>query len=116
MLDEKINQEFRFKKKIDETRRYFVEEMKQNDLMSKKHKNVYMDLIYIEPLLILVSTINGCVSISGFTSLVCIPICIRSCAVGLKNCVMTLGCKKYKSIIKKKENSKIKSFFYQKIN
>ena len=33
---------------IDETRNYFVEEMKQNDLMSKKHKKVCTTLTYIK--------------------------------------------------------------------
>ena len=33
---------------IDETRNCFVEEMKQNDLMSKKHKKVCTTLTYIK--------------------------------------------------------------------
>lgn len=38
MSDKKASQEFRFKKIYDETRSYFVEEMKQNDLLSKNTK------------------------------------------------------------------------------
>ena len=34
-----ISHEFRFKN-IDETRNHFLEEIKQNELMSKKHKKV----------------------------------------------------------------------------
>ena len=74
-----------------------------------------MVLNYIEHLLILVSTITSCVSISAFTSLVGIPIGITSSAIGLKICVITVGWKKYKSIINKKEKSKIKWYYYQKI-
>ena len=74
-----------------------------------------MVLNYIEHLLILVSTITSCVSISAFTSLVGIPIGITSSAIGLKICVITVGWKKYKSIIKKKEKSKMKWYYYQKI-
>ena len=33
--------------KIDETRHYSLEEIKQNDLMSKKNKNVCMTLNYM---------------------------------------------------------------------
>ena len=39
MSEENINQEFRLKN-IDETRTYFLEEIKQNELMNKKLKKV----------------------------------------------------------------------------
>ena len=40
MAEEKISQGFRFRlRNTDETRNYFLEEIKQNELMSKKHKN-----------------------------------------------------------------------------
>ena len=54
-------------------------------------------------LLILVSTIIGCVSISAVASLVCVPVGITSSAVGIKNCAIAAGIKRYKSIIKKKK-------------
>ena len=37
MSEENISQEF-WLKNIDETRNYFIEEINQNELMSKKHK------------------------------------------------------------------------------
>ena len=37
MVAENTSQEFRFKKKTDEKRNYFLEEIEQNDLMSRKH-------------------------------------------------------------------------------
>ena len=94
--------EFRLKK-LDETRNYFLEEIKDNGLMSKKHKKTCKYLDYVEHLLILVSTITGCVSISAFTSLVVVPVGITSSAVGIKMYATTAGIKKYKSIIKKKK-------------
>ena len=39
MVEENINEEFKLKK-IDETRDYFIEEINQNEFMSKKHKNL----------------------------------------------------------------------------
>ena len=42
--------------------------------MSEKHKKICKYLNYVEHLLILASTITGCVSISAFTSLVCVPV------------------------------------------
>ena len=35
-------QEFRLKK-MDETKNYLLEEIKQNELMSRKHKKVYVE-------------------------------------------------------------------------
>ena len=37
MVEESISQEFRFKS-VDGTRNYFLEEIEQNELMSRKHK------------------------------------------------------------------------------
>ena len=81
---------------MDKTRNYSIEEINQNELMSKKHKKVYRVLNYIDHLLILVSTVPGCVSISAFASLVCIPIGITSSAIRLKHFVITAGIKKHK--------------------
>ena len=75
---------------------------KQNELISKKHEKNCRVLNYIEQLLILISMITGCISFSGFASLVGILIGIKISAIGLKICVITAGIKKYKSIIKKK--------------
>ena len=80
MVEENISQEFRLKN-IDETRNYEIEEIKQNELMSKKHKKVCTTPSYIELFLILASTITGCVSISAFSCLVGIPIGVTSSAI-----------------------------------
>ena len=104
MVEEKINQEFRFKK-IDETRNYFFEEIKQNELMSKKRIKVCTTLDYIEHFLTLASTITGCISIYVFASLLGIPVQIKRSVKGLKICPITAGIKNYKSIIKKKEEA-----------
>ena len=65
MVEEIISQEFTLKN-IDETRNYFVEEIKQNELMCNKHKKVCATLNYIEHFLILGSAVTGCISISAF--------------------------------------------------
>ena len=57
--------------------------------MSEEYKKTCKYLNYVEHLLILVSAVTGCVSISAFASLVC---------------AITAGIKKYNSIIKKKRN------------
>ena len=52
--------EFRLKS-IDETKNYSLEEIRQNKLISKRHKKVCTTLNYIEHFLILASTIAGCI-------------------------------------------------------
>ena len=44
--EENMIQEFRLKN-IDETRNYFLEEIEQNELMSRKHRMVCKTLNYI---------------------------------------------------------------------
>ena len=67
--------------------------------MSNKHKRFCTTLHYIEHFLILASAVTGCISVSVFASLLCIP----SSKVGLKLYAMTEGIKNYDSIIKKKK-------------
>ena len=94
-----MSQEFRLKN-IDETRNCLLEEIKQNELRSRKHKIVCTTLNYFKHFFILASTITGCNSISSL-----IGICIRitSSAIWLKTCAITAVIRKYHSIIKKKK-------------
>ena len=102
MSEENISQEFRLKN-IDEARNYSVKKINQNELTSKKHRNICTTLNYVKHFLILASTITGCVSISALTSLVGIPIGITSSAIGLENCAIIAAIKNYKLIIMKKK-------------
>ena len=81
-----------------------MKKVKQNELMSRKHKKVCTTLNYIEHFLILASTITGCISISAFASLLGIPIRITSFAIELKIWAITKEIKKFKSIIESKKN------------
>ena len=65
IVDENIRQEFKLIN-IDETRNYFLKEIEQNELMSKKYKKVCTNLNYIKHFLNLASAITGCISISTF--------------------------------------------------
>ena len=105
-----MSQEFRLKN-IDQRRNYFLDEIKQNELISKKHKKVYTPLNYIEHFHILGSTITGCISISAFASLLGTPGGITSSGIGVIVCVITVGIKNYKSIVKKKKKKHDKMVF-----
>ena len=78
-----MSQEFKLKN-IVEKRNYFLEAIKQYELMSKKHKKVCRALNYIEHFLISASEVTGCISISTFASLLDIPAGITSSTIGLK--------------------------------
>ena len=93
MVVKNISQEFRLKN-IDETKKFLLEEIDQNELTRRKHKNVCTTLNYFQPFLILAFAITGCISVSAFTYLLDIPIEITSSAIGLKICVVTSGTKK----------------------
>ena len=71
--------------------------------MSEVYKKKYKHWNNVELLIISVSAVTGCVPISEFTSLVCVPIGITSSAVGIKICEITAEIKKDKSIMKKKK-------------
>ena len=101
MSKKNMNQQFRLTK-IDEIRNYLIKEINRNGLMSKDRVLDYIDIISH----IAISPITGCVSISGFASLVGIPIGITSSETELKTSVITAGIKKYKSMIKKKKKKK----------
>ena len=86
--------------------------------MNKKHRKVCTTLNYIEHILIMTSTITGCISISTFASLLGIRIGIASSAIGLKISAIAEGIRKFRSIItkKRKRHNKIVLLGKSKIN
>ena len=60
MAEENISQKFSLKN-IDEIKKYFIEEIKQYELIRKICKKVCEILNYIDNLLILASTVTRCV-------------------------------------------------------
>ena len=107
MVEENISQE----KNIDKTRNYFLEEIQQNEMISKQHNKVSTTLKYIEHFLILVSTITGYISISAFAPFLGISIAFIGSARGLNICALGSGIKK--SIVNKKKNTHDKTKYCQ---
>ena len=64
--------------------------------MSENHKKVCRTLNYFEPLLVFVSSVSLCVSISAVASLVVLVVGIATSAVGIKICLINAGIKKNK--------------------
>ena len=65
-------------------------------------------------MLILVSIVTGCVSISAFVSLVSVRVGITSSAVELNICVAVGGIQKYNSIVKEKKKKHDKILLLEK--
>ena len=101
MKEENISQSLDFKKRKWVTS-YFIEQMNQNELMSKKYKKVSRVPNFIEKVLILASAVTEYASISALASLVGSFVPILSSALELKIWAQTAWTKTYKSIIKKK--------------
>ena len=76
--------------------------------MSEKYKMVCTNFKYFEHSLLFLSAVTGCLSISAFASLAGIPVGITSSAVGIKICAITVGIKKYISLIQKKKKKQDK--------
>ena len=75
-------------------RNYLIEEINQNELISKKQKMICTTLNYIEHFLVVLSTITGYVSISAFASLIGITMQTESSAIKINICTKTPGIKK----------------------
>ena len=103
---------------IAKTRNCLLEEIEQNDLVSRKPKKVSTTSNYIDHFLILASANTGCTSASAFAFLIGIPIGATSSAIGLKICAITAGIMTYKSIIKikKEKHDKIVLLAKSKLN
>ena len=98
-----MSQGFRLQN-IDETRNYYLEEIKQIELMNIKYEKVCTTLNYIENVLVLASAITGCISVSAFASfLLLTSIGITSSVIKLKTGAIAAKIKKYKLTIKKRK-------------
>ena len=94
MAEENIIQEFRLKN-IEEIGNYFIKEIDQNDLVSNKRKEVCTTLSYVGIIVVLVSSVIGCISISVSASLVGTSTGITSSVVRLTIFATTAGIEVY---------------------
>ena len=77
-----INQQFRLKK-ISEIEDYFIAEIKERELMSKKLSKYVSFFDYFDKSLIALSVTSGCVSIASFATAIGAPIGITSASLSL---------------------------------
>ena len=100
-----MSRQFRLKN-LDEKRNYFLEEIQQNELMSRKHRKVCTTLTYIEHFLIWMY-FNFCFCLFVFYYYSNYKFCHRIIAPGIK---------KYKLMTKKKKEKHDKIVLLAKSN
>ena len=83
--------------------------------MSKMQKKGMQGFKLLKQFLAFFSAVSGCVSFSGFASLVDVPFCIASSAVRLNICAITVGIKKKSKLYFKKKKKKKTAQLYSVI-
>ena len=96
MGKQSVSLDFRLKNRWN--KELFLDEIRQNDLISAKHKKDCKRLIYFEHCLIFISGVSACVSISAF-----VVLGNARSSVGINICGLTAETNKHKSIINKKK-------------
>ena len=98
------NQEFRLNK-ISEIEEYFIGEIKERELMSKKLSKYISFFYYFDKSLIVLSLTSGNISIALFATVIGIPIGITSASLSL---VFSLRTELVKKLLKATRNKKKK--------
>ena len=101
------NQQFRLNK-INEIEEYFIAEIKERELMSKKHSKYISFIDYFDKSLIVLSVTSGGVSIASFVTAIGATIVITSASFSHVFSLCTGLVKKLLKAIRNKKRSIIK--------
>ena len=101
------NQQFRLNK-ISETENYFIAEIKERELMSKKLSKYISSFYYFDKSLIVLSVTSGGVSIASFATAIGAPIGITSASLNLAFSLCTGIVKKLLKATRNKKRSIVK--------
>ena len=78
------NQQFRLNK-INEIKKYFISEIKERELMSKRLSKCIASFDYFDKSLIVLSATSGRISIDSFATVIGIPTGIASASLSLQD-------------------------------
>ena len=110
------NQQFRLNK-ISEIEDYFIADIKERELMSKKLSKYISFLDYFDKSLIVLSVTKGSISIASFTTVIEIPVGITSESLSLAFSFCTELVKQLlKTTRKRKKHNKIVMLARRKLN
>ena len=110
-------QQFRLNK-INEIKDYFVAEIKERELMSKRLSKYIASFDYFDKSLIVLSVTTGSISIASFATVIGAPVGIMSASCSLAFSITTGFVKKFLKTIrnKKKKHNKIVMLARSKLN
>ena len=110
-------QKFRLNK-INEIKEYFVAEMKERELMSKRLSKYIASFDYFDKSLIVLSVTTGSISIASFATVIGAPVGMMSASCSLAFSITTGFVKKFLKTIrnKKKKHNKIVILARSKLN
>ena len=98
-------QQFRLNK-INEIKDYFVEEIKERELMSKRLSKYIASFDYFDKFLIVLSATSGSVSIASFATVIGTPVGIASASLSLTFSISTGIVKKLLKTIRNKKKAR----------
>ena len=98
------NQQFRLNK-INDIKDYFIAEIKERELMSKRHSKYVASFDYFDTPLIVLSATSGSISIASFPAVIGTPVRIASASLSLK---FSLSTGLVKKLLKTTTTKKIK--------
>ena len=110
-------QQFRLNK-INEIKDYFVAEIKERELMSKRLSKYIASFDYFDKSLIVLSVTTGSISIASFATVIGVPVGMMSASCSLAFSITTGFVKKFLKTIrnKKKKHNKIVMLARSKLN
>ena len=110
-------QQFRFKK-INEIKDYFIAEIKERELMSKRLSKYIASFDYFDKSLIVLSVTTGSISIASFATVIGAPVGMMSASCSLAFSITTGFVKKFLKTTrnKKKKHNKIVMLARSKLN
>ena len=100
------DQQFRLNK-INEIKDYFIAEIKERELMSKRLSKYIASFDYFDKSLIVLSVTTGSISIASFATVIGAPVGIVSASFGLAFSIFTEIVKKLKKKHEKEKHNKI---------
>ena len=111
------DQQFRLNK-INEIKDYFIAEIKERELMSKRLSKYIASFDYFDKSLIVLSVATGSISIASFATVIGAPVGIMSASCSLAFSITTGFVKKFLKTIrnKKKKHNKIVMLARSKLN
>ena len=108
-LNANISNEQQFRlNKINEIKDYFVAEIKERELMSKRLSKYIASFDYFDKSLIVLSVTTGSISIASFATVIGAPVRMASASLSLAFLISTVIVRKLLQITRNKKKSIIK--------